>query len=335
MQAPRTQAEELASYPVSNKGKVEIMSAKVQNPVVIARLALTKLATAALPPTPNNYAKEYRRAAGLPDHSADEPASEALAAQSASTLLDLIETVGHTTNGLVVGINRFDGDLKAMFDDVDQLEPKGVRALLDELTVSRRTLQNTLEASSRELDSTRQRLEQVTGELERSRAQARIDPLTGTANRRAMEEVLGREIACAGRAQTPLSLAMLDIDHFKRVNDECGHDVGDQALIHLAAVVKSGLRETDVICRYGGEEFVIVLPGSAIEGALFVVERLRVMVEKTPLIIPSGKLQIRFSAGIAEWCGAESLESVIKRADEALFAAKRAGRNRVLLAQAA
>ena len=311
------------------------MSAQVQNPVAIARLALRKLAAAALPPTPDNYAKEYCRAAGLSDHSADQPASEATEAQSAATLFDLIETVGQTTNGLAVGINRFDGDLKAMFDGVDQLGPKNVRGLLEELTAAGHSLQNTLDASRRELESTRERLEQVTSELERSRAQARIDPLTGSANRRAMEEIIGREIARARRTSTPLSLAMLDIDHFKRVNDEYGHDIGDQALIHLAAVVKSGLRETDVVCRYGGEEFVLVLPGSAIEGALFVVDRLRVMVEKTPLLVSSGKLQIRFSAGVAELCGTENLDSVLKRADQALLAAKRAGRNRVLHAQAA
>jgi len=90
-----------------------------------------------------------------------------------------------------------------------------------------------------------------------------------------------------------------------------------------------------VVCRFGGEEFVVVRPGSGIDGALFVVDRLRVMVEKTPLLISSGKLQIRFSAGVAELSGEEEKEKLLKRADEALYAAKRPGRNRVHVAQAA
>ena len=243
-------------------------SGGLQQPVVIARRALKKLAENALVPTPENYAREYRRAAGLPDSAADEPHSEPLVSASAEILSDIVEKIGQTTAGLGVGIERFDGDLETLFGEIDLLGPDGVRCLLKGLAESRRALQKTVAASRLELDTTRKRLDQVSGELERSRAQAWIDPLTGFINRRGMEEIIGREIARARRTGTALSIAFLDIDHFKRVNDEHGHDVGDQALVHFAALAKSGFRETDVVCRYGGEEFVVILPTCEIQGAV-------------------------------------------------------------------
>jgi diguanylate cyclase len=297
-----------------------------QKPVDIARVALRTLTEMALPPTPENYAREYRRAAGYPERAPDEPHSDAMAAESAEMLLGIIETVGKTTSGLSVGIEQFDGDLKTMFKEVDEVGSERVRRLVEGLIASGLAMQNTVEASRSELDATREHLAEVRTELERTRAQVNVDPLTGSFNRRGMEEIVGREIARARRTKAPLSLAVLDIDHFKRVNDEHGHDVGDQALVHLATVVKSGLRETDMVCRFGGEEFVVVLPGSGIDGALFVLDRLRVMVEKTPLLIPAGKLLIRFSAGVAELSGEEDKGKILKRADEALYAAKRAAR---------
>ncbi len=312
--------------------KMPAHPAQLQDPVFIARLALRKLAELALAPTPENYARAFKRAAGLRD---DEPHSEGLVSESADMLLGIFETIGQTTTGLSVGIERFDGDLNSMFNEADQLSADGVRGLLEGLAASRLELQKTVTTSRLELDATRQRLDQVSAELERSRKLARIDPLTGLVNRRGMDEIVVREIARARRAKAPLSVAMLDIDHFKRVNDAHGHDVGDLALVHLAAVARSVLRDTDVICRYGGEEFVVILPDSGIQGALFVVDRLRMMVEKTPLPIPSGKLQIRFSAGIAELSGEEDRDALLKRADAALFAAKRAGRNQVAVAPAA
>jgi diguanylate cyclase len=310
-------------------------SVKLQNPVGIARIALRNLADAAIPPTPENYAKAYRRAAGIADSAADERETDELVIESAEMLSGVFETIGQTTKGLTVGIERFDSDLKSVFEELDRLDYQGVRRVIEGLTASGLAMQKTIDASRLELDDTRNRLDQVSAELERVRTQAGVDALTGAVNRRAMEEIIGREIARARRTATALALAILDIDHFKNVNDAHGHDVGDRALVHLAQTAKSGLRETDVVCRYGGEEFVLVLPGSTVQGALFVVDRLRVMIEKTPMLVPSGKLQIRFSAGVAELCPDENWEMLLKRADKALYAAKRAGRNRVFCAPAA
>lgn len=306
-----------------------------QNPVLLARLALTKLAEASLAPTPENYASEYRRAAGLPDCAPDERHAEVAMAERAALLMSIAQTLGQTTSGLAVGMERFDDDLKSIDGDVDQLGADALRSLIGGLTRSKLALQKTVEASRAELEATRKHLEVVTTELEHSRSQARLDALTGFVNRRGMDEILVREIARARRTKSPLSLAILDLDHFKRVNDEHGHQTGDQALVHLAALTKAGLRESDVVCRYGGEEFVVILPDIGMQGALFVIDRLRVMLEKTPLPIEGGKLHLRFSAGIAELSAAENRDRILMRADAALYAAKRAGRNRVRVAQEA
>jgi diguanylate cyclase len=313
----------------ARKEQAPPQAAVQNNPAAIARLALTKLAQAAMPPTPENYVREYRRAAGQSDEAFNEPLVAPSASESTETLLDLVETIAQTTAGLTNGIERFGGDLKTIVGAADNGSPEGVEALVRKLTSLGLALQKDVEESRLELDATRKRLDQVSAELERSQAQARIDPLTGSVNRRGMEEIIGREISRARRTQTPFSVAILDIDHFKRVNDEHGHGVGDQALVHLVKIIRAGLRDTDVVCRYGGEEFAVVLPGAKAQGAHYVIDRLRAMVENSRLPITSGVLQICFSAGIAEMTGDEDQDALLKRADTALYAAKRAGRNRV------
>jgi diguanylate cyclase len=296
------------------------------NPAAIARIALTRLAQAAMPPTPENYTREYRIASGQPE--AQSPGTVPVP-DGAAILLELVETLAHTTDGLTLGIDRFGGDLKSIVGTADNDSPEGVRALVKELTALGMALRKDVEESRRELDATRKRLDQVSAELERSQSQARIDPLTGSANRRGMEEIVRREIARSRRTRTPFSVAIIDIDHFKRVNDEYGHDAGDQALMHLVTVIKSGLRDTDVVCRYGGEEFAVLLPGANLQGAHYVIDRLRAMVEKSRVRLASGLLQICFSAGVAELNDIDDRDALLKRADKALYAAKRAGRNQV------
>ena len=169
--------------------------------------------------------------------------------------------------------------------------------LLQTFTRSTSSLQKTVETSRQELREIRWQLDQANGELKRVQELARTDPLTGLANRRALNEIIVRDIARAHRTRDTYSVAILDIDHFKKVNDRYGHAAGDQALLHVAFVAKSGLRETDAICRYGGEEFIVLLPGAGAEGGRFVVDRLRMMLEKTPLVFNGDKITLRFSAG--------------------------------------
>lgn len=151
---------------------------------------------------------------------------------------------------------------------------------------------------------------------------ALTDPLTGAANRRAFEQDLQRETARAERSRTPLCLAFLDLDHFKRYNDAHGHAGGDALLRELVASWREVLRQMDVLARTGGEEFVVILPDTGIEQCRSVVERLRALV-------PYGQT---CSAGIAGFRHGESAEALVRRADEALYAAKNSGRDRAVIA---
>jgi len=162
---------------------------------------------------------------------------------------------------------------------------------------------------------------------------ARTDELTGLANRRTLDEALQREIARAERRADNLSVIMADLDRFKSINDEYGHNAGDQVLAAAAAVFGSQLRRYDLAARYGGEEFVFLLPGTSSAEATIVAERVRKKVEQ--IKIPACPRQVTISLGVASWCGGETAEALVARADAALYEAKTAGRNRVVAADCA
>lgn len=158
------------------------------------------------------------------------------------------------------------------------------------------------------------------------------DPLTGLPNRRFMYERLNAEAASVDRRRSPFSIAAVDIDHFKTINDECGHAVGDAALVNVANALSETLRVYDVCARWGGEEFLILLPETRGEAALEIASRLRVTVDNlVHSELPEG-MKVSISIGIAEHPRDAPYEETIKRADQALYAAKRAGRNRIVLA---
>ena len=161
--------------------------------------------------------------------------------------------------------------------------------------------------------------------------QARVDPLTGVSNRLAIDETITRLLAQAARQRQTLGVLMLDADHFKNVNDRFGHAGGDKVLRALVASIRSSLRESDLIGRVGGEEFVVLLPHSDMAAALALGERIRLMVETMPLLIDGQMLQLTVSVGVALAAATErDGAAVLQRADTGLYAAKRAGRNRVM-----
>ncbi|MBI4954223.1 MAG: diguanylate cyclase [Myxococcales bacterium] len=158
------------------------------------------------------------------------------------------------------------------------------------------------------------------------------DPLTRAYNKKYFLDSIATEVSYAKRHETPLSLIMFDLDHFKRVNDTYGHPAGDQVLIEIAAVVQGMLRAEDVFARYGGEEFVVVLRGITLANAGLLAERLRAAVEVAPIVSDGKRLPVTVSVGVA--CfepHQEDPRGLIAAADEALYAAKHAGRNRVML----
>ncbi len=158
-----------------------------------------------------------------------------------------------------------------------------------------------------------------------------LDPLTGVYNRQAMLDVIERERERLVRTGTPCSIAIADLDYFKRINDSHGHVAGDQVLYAAASLCLSKLRPYDTVFRYGGEEFLICLPDTPEAAAQRVLERLRLGLEETPIELDSGeRLSLTASFGLAEINGDVSLREIIERADMALYDAKRAGRNRIV-----
>jgi two-component system, cell cycle response regulator len=162
---------------------------------------------------------------------------------------------------------------------------------------------------------------------------AALDPLTGLFNRRYFERRLREETAHARRHKRPFALVMIDVDHFKLVNDTFGHEDGDRVLRHVAAIVSASLREDDVACRYGGEEILLLLRATDGLAARVVANRLRSGLAGKPVSLDGGKemRQVTFSAGVAaaDERNAFDAQDIVARADAAMYRAKRAGRNRV------
>jgi diguanylate cyclase (GGDEF)-like protein/PAS domain S-box-containing protein len=166
--------------------------------------------------------------------------------------------------------------------------------------------------------------------------QATTDELTGVRNRRSLLETARQEFSRATRYNHPLSVLMLDIDHFKAINDSYGHDVGDKVLRAVADACRRELRDSDILGRLGGEEFGVVLPNTTREGAVVVAERLRERIDAMRLGGDWGSdIAPKVSVGVACMRGAARIEAVLKQADQALYAAKAAGRNRVSAAEPA
>jgi diguanylate cyclase (GGDEF)-like protein len=172
-------------------------------------------------------------------------------------------------------------------------------------------------------------LERLAARIATVEAMASTDSLTRVTNRQASLRRLGEEIARANRYQRPLGMALIDLDHFKRVNDTHGHAVGDVVLRHVATLLAENVRATDVVGRYGGEEFIIVLPETGVDGALASVENLRRLVARSPLVHEGLTITVTISAGVSGGTGTTSLDldTLLREADTALYNAKAQGRD--------
>lgn len=176
------------------------------------------------------------------------------------------------------------------------------------------------------------RIHQLETQIAAMSALVREDPLTHSLNRRGLDDEFARETARAERYKTAFSIAVIDIDNFKKLNDERGHQVGDEALVHLVQVAREALRITDHVARLGGEEFLIMLPNTPLDGAVKIITRLQRGLTKKFFLDKNEHVLITFSAGVAERRANESREETIGRADSAMYTAKRSGKNRVVIA---
>jgi diguanylate cyclase len=182
-------------------------------------------------------------------------------------------------------------------------------------------LEHVIDERTDELRRQNERLEQI----------AITDSLTGIYNRRFFFELADKEVARAKRYGNPMSVVILDADHFKKMNDTYGHLIGDQILMNLAQLCQENIRSLDIIARYGGEEFVILMPEVDCTAAYNSAERLRMLVETTSMVTGGLDVMMTISLGIACWNGENDLDfnALLARADRALYQSKESGRNRV------
>lgn len=217
-------------------------------------------------------------------------------------------------------------------DDIGQLE-----GVLAEVISETRIIQINAQRSRDDLRATKQRVEEadkriseLQGELDKASSLVRHDQLTGALNRRGLEETFDAEVSRAQRRNSPLCVALLDIDNFKKLNDTLGHEAGDGALIHLVTVIRETLRPQDTLARFGGEEFIIILPDTPLDDARKALVRLQRELTKRFFLNDNEKVLITFSAGLTDYRSDDTQATATKRADEAMYAAKKAGKNRVV-----
>lgn len=215
----------------------------------------------------------------------------------------------------------------------DAASPERLQGVVRRLLIETQTaiernavLEQNLKSSAEQIDRLKRNLDDV-------RKEANTDPLTGLANRKAFDEGLLRATAEAMETDASLCLLIADIDNFKQFNDSYGHQFGDQVLKLVARCLRDGTKDGDVVARYGGEEFAVLLPGCGLGNAVQVAERLRQTIATRRLVRRSTGEEVgavTISVGVARFESAEAINDLIARADEALYLAKRQGRNRVV-----
>jgi diguanylate cyclase (GGDEF)-like protein len=173
--------------------------------------------------------------------------------------------------------------------------------------------------------------QELIAELDSTRREARIDPLTQVWNRRALGELLERELSRGSRSKESVTVIMLDLDHFKNVNDVYGHEAGDEVLREAARRMRSRIRTEDALCRYGGEEFIVILSRCNLAGARSTAENIRYRIASEPFEFDGKSLAVTASIGLAEGLPGSGItvDEIIRKADEAMYIAKQGGRNRV------
>jgi diguanylate cyclase (GGDEF)-like protein len=264
--------------------------------------------TAAAPRSPPSRAA---KANALPKEESVTPSTEAL---WLGELSDRIEgEIGSHTFRIQ--------EISAALSDAKEGEPDVVLDAASRIMLANQQLQAELAAARTEIEEHRKKVKELS-------AEARTDPLTGLANRRAFTEDMSRRIEQWRRHKVPLSLIMVEVDHFKSINDRYTHAGGDTALRHMGDLLRGALREMDIPVRYGGEEFAIILPGTRMQEALNVAERLRATIASRGFVYEGQTIPITASLGLATAAAEDTLASIVERADTALYAAKQAGRNR-------
>ncbi|HSC79660.1 MAG TPA: GGDEF domain-containing protein [Chitinolyticbacter sp.] len=316
------------------------------NPVEIARIALKRLAERGLSPTPENYAQFYNAIVTIksPESKSSDELQHAwqvlcklddALAEAVDTTASLLESLSESGQNMAVSLGHLQHTRRTGFDPAVAVEQTraAMEDLLEDIISSTHTLHATVSASHEDISTIRDSVKRIEEDLSFNRKLLEQDALTGTLNRQGLDHLLVREVKRAQRSGGKLSVVLFDLDDFKQINDRFGHMVGDQVLVHVANLARAVLRESDMLVRYGSEEFLLLLPETDLNGARFVVDRMRLVAGKTPFMHHAQRIDVSFSSGVALLGAEENGRALVLRADEALYRAKHSGRGRVEVAE--
>ncbi|HET9112644.1 MAG TPA: GGDEF domain-containing protein [Burkholderiales bacterium] len=248
--------------------------------------------------------------------------------------IDRLSTIATSTNAYHGKIDNYSQQI-AKAEHISELNDILNDVMRDTRSIQAEALQSRdqLLAARQDAQDAETRIRALEAELAEVSALASHDQLTNSLNRRGLDEAFERERARADRYGSALSIALLDLDDFKKFNDEHGHEAGDEALVHVVKIIRDTLRSMDVIGRFGDEEFVVLLPDTPAQEAVAVIARLQKELTKRIFVYENQRFFITFSAGVAMRSADESLQDTIKRADAAMYQAKKSGKNKVMAAQ--
>lgn len=245
-----------------------------------------------------------------------------------------ITDVNQAIDVAMVSADSYSGSLQQASGDLEAgIDEDALKMLSSRLLKETRRMQDMNRRLEAELENSRDDISLLQRDLDEVRKESMLDPLTKIPNRKRFDEQFAAELQRVDSSGTPLSLLVFDIDHFKAFNDTYGHLTGDQVLRLVAQVLKANLKGRDMPARFGGEEFIAILPETTLDGAISVAETIRRSVQAKELLKRSTneKLgRITLSVGVAQWRAGDTVASLIDRADKCLYAAKGAGRNRVI-----
>jgi len=328
--------------------------------MVFAEIAFGQIKALRQPASPRHFEIWYAYATGY-DPSLNQMINEMLARDgtlveaninkiydtfiSPTRLTDRIDDVGTQVKGEIEQVMAMIGaaagsaynyteNLAHASEKLDHVDDGGgVRMIVESLVQATKEVERVNKTLEARLSASKLEITKLQEVLEAVRSETLTDPLTSLANRKFFDDALAKALAAAQERQEPLSLMLMDIDHFKKFNDSYGHLTGDQVLRLVAVAVKQNVKGQDTSARYGGEEFAVILPSTALRPALTVADKIRRAVMTKELVKRStgeNLGRVTMSIGVAALSPGDTPQSLIERADVCLYAAKRAGRNRVI-----
>lgn len=331
----------------------------VEQAAKLAEMAQEAMRRHGVPPTPSNFAVWYHYHSGrFPDltrtieiHLANKRSFDAalnrelhdrffgseneannirqISSQIESTLGDVLERMGEVG----ADTDRYGSVLAEVSNEIDGADSSGIQKIVAKLVAETQRMADQNDSLKGRLESSSLEINQLREDLANVRQESLTDALTGIANRKMFDNTLHECATGALQNGEPLSLMLLDIDHFKKFNDTFGHQLGDKVLQLVAHTMTQCVKGRDLPARYGGEEFAVILPRTNLEDATTLADQVRLSVAQRKIVRKSTGQDlgtITMSIGVSAYVPGEDLQDLVKRADEALYAAKNAGRNKVM-----